>query len=138
MNRQVALVAAFAAALALQGPFVAVAADEKPVTVKLAAVNDSGESGTMTLAPKGDTTVVTLTMTPASSEAQPAHFHAGTCEKYTPKPTYALKDVVDGKSVTTLDVPIAKLLGGDMVVNVHKSKAEISKVTSCANSVASK
>ena len=131
MNRQVAVLAA-AAALALQGALVAVAADEKPVTVKLAAMNGSGETGTMTLTPKGDQTMVALKMTPASKDAQPAHFHDGTCDKYTPKPKYPLKDVVDGSSVTTLDIPIAKLTAGDMVVNVHKSKAEIATISSCA------
>ena len=131
MNRQVAILAA-AAALALQGTLVAVAADEKPVTVKLNAMNGSGETGTMTLTPKGETTVVTLSMSPASKDAQPAHFHDGTCDKYAPKPKYPLKNVVEGKSTTTLEVPMAKLLAGDMVVNVHKSAAEIATISSCA------
>lgn len=138
MYRQVALIAAVTAAVALPGPFVALAADEKPVTVKLNAMNGSAETGTMTLTPKGSETVVTLSMTPASKDAQPAHFHDGTCEKYTPKPRYPLKDVVDGKSTTTLDVPMAKLLDGGMVVNVHKSKAEIATVNSCAVAAAPK
>jgi hypothetical protein len=39
--------------------------------------------------------------------------------------------MVDGVSVTTLDVPLAKLTGGGFAVNAHKSTTEIGTYVSC-------
>jgi hypothetical protein len=131
MVKQLTLFAALAAVVA-QGPLVAAAANEKPVQIKLAAMNGTGETGVATLTPKGDKTEVVVTMTPASKDLQPAHFHDGTCDKYAPKPKYPLASIVDGKSTTVVDAPIDKLTDGTMVINVHKSVTEIATVASCA------
>jgi hypothetical protein len=102
-----------------------------PVVVTLDALNGSGESGTATLKPVGNKTVVTIKLSGGSDVEQPAHFHTGTCAKYEPRPLYPLEDVVNGKSTTTLDVPIAKLTGGDLIINVHKSYADIATQAAC-------
>ena len=125
------LFAAVIAAALLIAPGLAGAAD-KPVVVKLDAMNGSTESGTATFTAKGDKTLVTIELANGTKLPQPAHFHLGTCDKYTPRHEYNLESVVEGKSTTTLDAPIAKLVGGDMVINVHKSTVDIATIASCA------
>ncbi|MBV8331438.1 MAG: hypothetical protein JO029_01870 [Candidatus Eremiobacteraeota bacterium] len=101
------------------------------VVVRLDALNGSGESGTATLKAQGAKTVVTVSLVNGSAIEQPAHFHTGTCDKYQPRPLYPLEDVVNGKSTTTLDVPIGRLTAGDLIVNVHKSYADIATQAAC-------
>lgn len=110
----------------------AASAADGPVRIPLEAMNGSGESGVAILTPQGSKTVVELQMKGGPGDPQPAHFHTGVCEKYTPRPLYPLRAVVKGGSVTTLDVPIEKLTGGDLVINVHKSFDDIATIASCA------
>ena len=107
-------------------------ADTQTVTVQLNALNGSGENGTATLRAAGSKTIVTIRLSGGSDVEQPAHFHVGTCDRYQPRPLYPLEDVVDGKSTTTLNVPIAKLVAGDLIINVHKSYADIATQAACA------
>jgi len=119
-------------ALLLAGASLAPAAADDAVRVPLAAMNGSGESGVMTLTARGAKTLVQLQVHGGPGDPQPAHFHTGTCEKYAPRPLYMLAAVVKGESTTTLDVPLDKLTGGDLVVNVHKSFDDIATIASCA------
>lgn len=130
MNRSMVLAAVSTAALFV-APLLAGAADNS-VKIKLGAMNGSTESGSATLIPKGDKTVVVIDVANGTKDPQPAHFHLGTCEKYNPHHEYNLAGVVDGKSSTTLDASIDKLTGGDMVINVHKSATEVAIINSCA------
>jgi len=104
---------------------------EAPVEIHLNAMNGSAESGIAILTPQGAKTIVELKMSGAPADPQPAHFHSGTCENYGPRPLYPLRAVVKGGTTTTLDVPIDKLLAGDLVINVHKSFDDIATVVSC-------
>ena len=104
---------------------------EVPVEIHLNAMNGSAESGIVILTPQGSKTLVELKMSGASPDPQPAHFHSGTCESYGPRPLYPLHAVVKGAAATTLDVPIEKLLAGDLVINVHKSFDDIATIVSC-------
>jgi hypothetical protein len=114
----------------------ALAAGDGTVVVQMNALNGSGESGLATLVPHGARTTITIKLAGGSDIEQPAHFHTGTCDRYTPRPLYPLNDVVDGKSTTTIDVPIAKLTNGDLIINVHKSYADIATQAACAISKA--
>ena len=109
----------------------AIADTGQTVVVRLDALNGSGESGTATLHAVGRKTVITIVLENGSAIEQPTHFHVGTCDKYQPRPLYALEDVVNGKSTTTLSIPIEKLVGGDLIVNVHKSYADIATQAAC-------
>ena len=111
---------------------VPVHAADGPVRIPLDAMGASGETGTAILTAQGPKTLVELQMKGGPGDPQPAHFHNGTCEKYTPRPLYPLRSVVKGTSTTTLDVPIEKLIAGDLVINVHKSLDDIATVNSCA------
>jgi hypothetical protein len=112
-------------------PAAAFADSGQTVVVTLNALNGSGESGTATLRAQGGKTVVVIKLANGSGIEQPAHFHVGTCDKYQPRPLYALEDVVNGQSTTTVNVPIDKLTGGDLIVNVHKSYADIATQAAC-------
>lgn len=117
-----------------------VAAQGQPLTVTMAAQNNSGQTGTTTLTQGSDgrtTVAITLAVAgPGGAEvAQPAHIHSGSC----PNPgavVYPLTNVVNGKSTTVITASLASLLAAPMAVNVHKSAAESSVYTSCGNIVA--
>ncbi len=106
-----------------------------PVTVNLTEQNGSGESGTATLTKVGDQTkvVVDLQGTSATmgSASQPAHIHKGSCAKLDPTPAYALADVKNGKSTSTVAAKLDDLTKSAFVINVHKSAAEIQTYVAC-------
>ena len=118
------------AGAAVAAPVSGAAQTPQIVVIPMNALNGSGESGTATLRAQGKKTVVTIKLSNGVGE-QPAHFHTGTCDKYQPRPLYPLEDVENGSSTTTLDVPIDRLIGGDLIVNVHKSYADIATQAAC-------
>ena len=104
------------------------------VSYPFVAQNGSGETGTVTLIPAGDTaTTVVIALKGAPSAAQPAHIHLGPCAKLDPKPKYPLSNVVDGKSTTKVDVPLDQLAGSVYAVNVHKSVDDLATYVACAD-----
>jgi hypothetical protein len=123
-----------AAILVLGSGAAALADDAMTVVVQMNGLNGSGESGTATLVAHGNKTTVTIKLANGSDTEQPAHFHTGTCDNYAPRPLYPLNDVVDGKSTTTINVPLDKLIAGDLIINVHKSYADIATQAACATS----
>jgi hypothetical protein len=104
-------------------------------TVELAAVGDSGQSGTATLTPTEDQTQtsVVVEVDDPVSDSQPAHIHEGTCDDLNPAPAYGLPNVVDGRSETTVDASLDDLTGGTYAINLHMSDAELTTYTSCGN-----
>ncbi len=102
-------------------------------TIKLAAQNGSGESGTATLTQTSGGLVVKLKLTGGTGE-QPDHIHKGTCAKLDPKPAYPLTTISDGTSTTTLkDVKLADLTSGTYAINVHKSTTDIKDYVACGD-----
>lgn len=102
------------------------------VSIVVNEQNASGESGIATISESDGKVVVNLKLTGASTQApQPAHFHKGTCE-VPGDVIYPLTNVVNGESQTTLEVDMATLNSElPLILNVHKSKDEISVYTSC-------
>ena len=72
-------------------------------------------------------------LSPASSEAQPAHIHKGTCDNLDPNPAFPLENVVDGKSETDVDVSLDDLALSSYAVNVHKSQDEADVYVACGD-----
>ena len=107
------------------------------MTVNLGEQNGSGESGTARLTAQGDKTKIVLDLRNPSammaSETQPAHIHKGSCAKLDPTPAYALADVMDGKSVSTVDVKLDVLRQGAFAINVHKSAEDIQTYVACGD-----
>ena len=59
--------------------------------------------------------------------------HKGTCAQLDPKPAYGLTTLSNGKSETTIDVPVASLQTGGFAINGHKSAKEASIYVFCGN-----
>src|SRR3989344_3334426 len=106
---------------------------KKEVTVDLGEENDSGESGTAILEEKEGKATVTNNLPgyPTDGTAQPAHLHVGACPGVGAV-KFALTSIVNGTSVTTLDVTLAQLTSElPLALNVHKSAAEAKVYTAC-------
>ena len=104
------------------------------MTIKIKAMNGSGESGTATLTRLGTKTRVVIGIKGENTTGkQPAHVHKGTCAKLDPKPTYPLKDVVLGKSNTVIDASFDELVMSPMAINIHESTANIGKYVACGD-----
>jgi hypothetical protein len=112
------------------GPRAGAAAPEQ-YQIVLGEIGHSSQHGVATLQAEGSKTRVTIKVAGGPAEPQPSHFHTGTCEKYAPRPLYMLQSLVNGESSTTLDIPIDRLVKGDLVINVHRSLTDIANVTSC-------
>lgn len=108
------------------------AATASAVEVTLKAQNDSGQDGMVTLEAMGNQTKVTVNVKPgAAGVAQPAHIHEGTCANLNPRPAFPLQSVVDGRSESVIDVPLAEIQSKQYAVNVHKSAGEASVYVAC-------
>jgi hypothetical protein len=109
-------------------------AQDKPVTVNLAAQNASGEKGTATFNPQGAKTQVVIKLAGAPTGVeQPAHIHDGSCANLDPKPRVPLQNVVGGISTTTLDMKLDDIMSKGGAVNVHKSAAEVKTYVACGD-----
>jgi hypothetical protein len=123
--------------LMLAGLFsgAALALDDN-VTVKLEAMNNSGQTGTATLIPEGDKTKVVILLSNApAGVAQPAHIHLGLCDNLDKAPKWKLEAVKDGSSTTVVPVSLDTILKENSAINIHKSAAEIQVYVSCGNIV---
>ena len=112
-----------------------VATAPKSATVALAALNDSGISGSALLKEENGQMIITLTLVGApAGSSMPAHIHAGECPGIGAV-KYSLDPVVDGKSTTSLNglklSDLQTML--PLAINVHKSAEEISNYVACGS-----
>lgn len=110
------------------------------VTVKLNALNNSGQTGTAILSPEGSNktkVVIELSGIPAGV-VEPAHIHMGTCDKLNPAPKWPLQSIKDGRSTTVVPVSLDSILKDKAAINVHKSPTDIMTYVSCGNIVGAK
>jgi len=132
MTRSLGIALALAGLLAAAGTGPAQAAG--PVMVQLTPQNTSGESGTATLTSEGDKTKVVVAINGApAGVAQPLHVHKGTCSQLDPKPAYGLTTLSNGKSETTIDVPLNTLQTSAFSINGHKSAQDATTYVFCGN-----
>lgn len=88
--------------------------------------------GTVRLSPaSGSRTRVEVRLTKGAPLPQPAHVHAGTCDELDPLPAYSLASVENGSSQTLLPISLDDLRSRKLVVNVHKSDAEMRTSVGC-------
>jgi hypothetical protein len=64
--------------------------------------------------------------------SQPVHIHKGTCAQLDPKPAFPLSPVVNGKSETVVNAPLAELEKG-YAINGHKSAQDIKTYVFCGD-----
>jgi hypothetical protein len=110
-------------------------AEAQDVSVKLGALNSSGESGTATLSDVGGNktkVVIAVTGQPANVP-QPVHVHKGTCAQIDPAPAYGLTTLTDGKSETVIDQPLSSLQRERFAINGHKSAQEANTYVFCGD-----
>lgn len=104
----------------------------QPKVYTMKQVLGSGQEGTVTLSDvNGKASVVIAVTAGPTGVEQPAHIHNGSCVTLGGI-VYGLNNVVDGKSETTLDVPLAEIFNSlPLAVNIHKSREEVSVYTAC-------
>jgi len=107
---------------------------DEALTRDLAEQNASGVSGTVKLEPIGQSEIkVTIDLDGTEDDAShPAHVHPGTCADLDPTPEYPLKNVVNGRSETTIEASPLDLFTGEYAVNVHDAD-DPSVYVACAN-----
>ncbi len=98
-----------------------------PVTVTLAAENNSGISGTATIADQEGKAKVTVNVSGmATGAVLPGHIHTGSCVSLGGT-KYALSSIENGLSETILDVSVDQLLSElPLAINLHSSDADLS------------
>lgn len=128
-----ALALSFLTFVALAGS--AAAAD--PITIQLKVQNNSGQAGTAVLTDLGNGTTKVVVDTPGGPAGpQPIHIHEGTCASLNPSPKFALTNMVNGKSETTVNVALTAILAAPHAINIHKSQQEAAVYVSCGEIVA--
>jgi hypothetical protein len=132
MSRHLVLALAVVGILGVAGTGLAQRA--APLTVRLSPQNNSGESGTAMLTEDGSKTKVVLAINGAPpGVGQPVHIHKGSCAALDANPAYGLTTLTDGKSETTVDVPLATLQAGGYAINGHKSAEDVKTYVFCGN-----
>jgi hypothetical protein len=125
------------AALAALGSTLAVAsaADMAKLTIKMVALNGSGENGTATFTQESDGVHVKVTLeNPPKGVAQPTHIHKGTCKNINKAPEYALKNTTDGSGESVVPgIKLSDLVASDFALNVHKSTDDLATYVSCGD-----
>lgn len=106
-------------------------AGARTLKLELAAQNGSGESGTARLTADGATTRIALELANAPEVAQPSHIHEGSCDEIGDV-VAPLENVVDGKAESVVDMSLADLRRGGLIVHAHKSEAEYETSVACA------
>jgi hypothetical protein len=113
------------------GPALAL---DDTISLKLEAQNNSGQSGFATLFPEGGKTRVVIELLNApQGVAQPAHIHAGRCDKLDKAPKWPLEALKGGRSVTLVPASLDAILQDKTAINIHKSAAEIQVYVSCGD-----
>ncbi|HXM19160.1 MAG TPA: hypothetical protein VN934_10205 [Candidatus Tumulicola sp.] len=132
MKKLIALVALVAvaawASIALAGPMMS---SGKTMNVKIAAQNDSYETGKATLTAAGAKTKVVISIKgePAGA-SQPAHIHTGTCAKLGGV-VYPLTNVVGGTSTTWVNASLSTIKSKGTAINLHQSAKNLAKYVAC-------
>lgn len=91
------------------------------------------QSGTAILEDENGKVKVSISVNAADDKNQPVHIHSGVCPGVG-QIIYPLNNVIDGKSVTTVNTSMSNLLAQlPLAVNLHKSPSELSVYTSCGD-----
>jgi hypothetical protein len=106
-------------------------AGSQALTLDLAAQNSSGQSGTARLTAEGEKTRIVVELANAPDVAQPSHVHEGTCDDIGDV-VAPLENVVDGRAEGVVDMSLAELRRGRLIVHAHKSEAEYDTSVACA------
>ena len=128
-----ALRSAFAAVALAAVACAAAGAYPSTLKLKLYAQNRPGETGTATFDQMPGGVTIVVKMADGQNGTQPVHIQAGTCANLSPVPIYALSNIVDGSSVTTISgLNLGGLLKNNYVIDIHESSADTKRYVACA------
>lgn len=134
MNRSGSRACLLVVAAAILAGCASEASEQPPVQLVLEMLNSSGVEGSVTLVAVGpERTRVEIEVDPAGHGSMPAHIHPGSCAELVPQPTYALENVVDGRSTTEVPASLDELVAGDQAINLHRSNEEMDVYTACVD-----
>jgi len=120
--------------LVVLGTVQTAGAQGQSTTVDLASQNNSGVTGTATLADLGGGKLrVEIRANGAGAGPQPAHIHEGSCGQLNPAPKFPLSDVVNGVSRTEVDGSLEALTTAPHAIHLHKSPDELPVYVACAD-----
>lgn len=135
--RRLTLALGLALSLLTSVALAASASSNDTVTIQIKTQNNSGQAGTATLTDMGNgTTRVVVDLANSPAGPQPIHIHEGTCANLTPQVKFPLTNMVNGKSETMVNVPLATILASPHAVNTHKSPQEAAVYVACGEVVA--
>ena len=105
------------------------------ININMGALNGSKQNGTASVKDVAGGVQVTVSVfNEPKGASQPAHIHQGHCPSVNPAPWRSLKNVVNGKSVTTVPgLTVAQLKKGTYAINVHQSLKNIKHYVSCGD-----
>ena len=104
------------------------------ITFNLASQNDSGISGTATLTNLGGGKLrVEIHVIGSGPSSRPAHIHEGNCSQLNPAPKFPLANVVNGVSITDLNVSLQEITSSPHAIHMHKSPEEMPIYVACAD-----
>ena len=106
----------------------------KSITLNLAALSNSGQSGTAMLTEMGTMTQVVLTLSAGALQTDLVHIHSGQCGATLGGVDYGLNSFVGGSggSTTMVDATLAMIQDGDHAINSHEV-GNAGNYTSCVN-----
>ena len=106
------------------------------VAVALGEMNDSGQTGWAVLTPSAGGTRVEVALSSGTLVSELIHVHAGSCADLGGV-VHALTNIdAGGRSVTTVDAPLGRLMTGGFAINAHE-QADASVYTACGDIPAS-
>lgn len=88
------------------------------------------QGGATLLEVNGQTQVI-IGVTSSTGETMAAGIQAGTCDNLTPEMTHRLTDVVNGTSLTSLDVDVDTLLATPFAINIFVAGSETESSITC-------
>ncbi|MFW6174478.1 MAG: hypothetical protein ACOC5K_01735, partial [Chloroflexota bacterium] len=103
------------------------------LAVSVGPVNESGQSGIVTLHPLGLTTEAVADLSPLSgSDSQLIQISRGTCGDIGEE-AYRLNNLSNGGSTTTIDSSVVALRMGQYSITVRRSPSQTSELTACGD-----
>jgi hypothetical protein len=102
------------------------------VTVEVAELGGSGETGTATLTERAGGTHVVVELRGGRGGVQPADIRKGTCERPASRPEFELQNLSGGHGETHVEAPLQRLLSVDYVLLVQRSTSEATAHVACA------
>lgn len=104
------------------------------LNINMGPVGGSKQNGTANVKDVAGGVLVTVSVfNQPKGSSEPAHIHQGRCPNVNPAPWKPLKNLINGKSVTTVKgITVAQIKAGKYAINVHDQN-NLKHYVSCGN-----